>query len=191
MPSFTKRAIKESFLKLLDERPLNQITVKDIVEDCGINRNSFYYHFSDIPTMVTEIITERADEIISQYAPSDNLEACLNAVTEMAAGHKRAILHIFRSVNRDILEEYMMRICRHAVESYIDAAIGEVDISADDREILIRFAQCEIFGQAIAWLGSGMSYDIDSQFSRLCQLMHGMIDMIISRAVEETQINKN
>ena len=42
--SLTKRAIRASFLKLLNERPLNKITVKDIVEDCGINRNSFYYH---------------------------------------------------------------------------------------------------------------------------------------------------
>ena len=37
--SLTKRAIRASFLKLLNERPLNKITVKDIVEDCGINRN--------------------------------------------------------------------------------------------------------------------------------------------------------
>ena len=43
MPNFTKKAIKETFIKLLDERPLNQITVKYIVEDCGINRNSIYY----------------------------------------------------------------------------------------------------------------------------------------------------
>ena len=44
MPNFTKKAIRESFIKLLNERPLNKITVKDIVEDCGVNRNSFYYH---------------------------------------------------------------------------------------------------------------------------------------------------
>ena len=36
MPNFTKKAIKDSMKKLLNERPLNQITVKDIVEDCGI-----------------------------------------------------------------------------------------------------------------------------------------------------------
>ena len=47
--SLTKRAIRASFLKLLNERPLNKIPVKDIVEDCGINRNSFYYHYTDIP----------------------------------------------------------------------------------------------------------------------------------------------
>ena len=41
MPNFTKTAIKQAFLKLLNERPLKQITVRDIVEECGINRNSF------------------------------------------------------------------------------------------------------------------------------------------------------
>lgn len=43
MAQFTKQAIINSFLKLLEETPLDKITVKDIVEDCGINRNTFYY----------------------------------------------------------------------------------------------------------------------------------------------------
>ena len=43
-----KTAIQNSFLRLLEERPLREITVKDIVKDCGVNRNSFYYHFKDI-----------------------------------------------------------------------------------------------------------------------------------------------
>ena len=57
--SLTKRAIRASFLKLLNERPLNKITVKDIVEDCGINRNSFYYHYTDIPALAEEIVRGR------------------------------------------------------------------------------------------------------------------------------------
>lgn len=32
MANFTRRAIKEAFTSLLEERPLNDITVKDIVE---------------------------------------------------------------------------------------------------------------------------------------------------------------
>ena len=42
MPSFTKKAIKEAFIKLLEQYPLKQISVKDIVEECGINRNSLH-----------------------------------------------------------------------------------------------------------------------------------------------------
>ena len=41
MPNFTKQAIKAAFLKLLNEQPLNKISVRSIVEECGINRNSF------------------------------------------------------------------------------------------------------------------------------------------------------
>ena len=51
MSAYTKQAIKNSFLKLLNERPLSRVTVKAIVEDCGINRNTFYYHFADIPPL--------------------------------------------------------------------------------------------------------------------------------------------
>ncbi len=45
MVSWKRSAIMESLLKLLDERPLNKISVKDIVEDCGISRNTFYVNF--------------------------------------------------------------------------------------------------------------------------------------------------
>ncbi len=64
MANFTARAIKASFIKLLNERPLSKISVRDIVEDCGINRNSFYYHFQDIPALIEEIITEQTKTII-------------------------------------------------------------------------------------------------------------------------------
>ena len=57
MADFTERAIKASFLKLLNEQPLNKISVRMIVEDCGINRNSFYYHYQDIPTLLETIVT--------------------------------------------------------------------------------------------------------------------------------------
>ncbi len=49
MANFTKQAIETAFLQLLNEKPLNKISVRDIVEKCGINRNSFYYHFQGYP----------------------------------------------------------------------------------------------------------------------------------------------
>ena len=64
MSNLTKQAIKNSFLKLLDERPLTRISVRDIAQDCGINRNSFYYHYHDIPEVMEEIFRDRTDALI-------------------------------------------------------------------------------------------------------------------------------
>ena len=61
MANFTKKAIKETFVELLEEHPLSDITIKDIVEKCGINRNSFYYHYHDLPDLIEEIVKEDAE----------------------------------------------------------------------------------------------------------------------------------
>ena len=78
-----------------------------------------------------------------------------------------------------------MDVCRRVVQDYAAAAIGRVPVSSEDREILIRFYQCECFGQVMAWLNSGMRYDMARQFRRLCQLAEGMTDMLLQRAMEE------
>ena len=52
MSDITKRAIGASLKNLLREKKLNKITVQDIADDCGINRQTFYYHFQDINDLV-------------------------------------------------------------------------------------------------------------------------------------------
>ena len=49
MPGFTRQIILHTLTELMNEKPLYKITVKDIVERCGVNRNTFYYHSRDIP----------------------------------------------------------------------------------------------------------------------------------------------
>ena len=80
MASFTQAAIKEAFLKLLNQRPLNQITIKDIVEDCGINRNSFYYHFEDLPALVEELVAEQVQALLQKHPTVSSVEECADAV---------------------------------------------------------------------------------------------------------------
>lgn len=181
MPVHTKEAIKNSFLKLLNERPLNQVTVKAIVDDCGINRNTFYYHFADIPTLATEIIMENADRIIHEYANPDSPEACLKAAVQFMTENRRAVMHMYRSVSHDTVAYYLMRICRYTVEAYANAVYGDVAISDADREIIIRFWQCECYGQIVEWLSNDMRYDIQAQFDRLCQMGRGEFSVVPPR----------
>ena len=55
MASSTKAAIITSFLRLVSKKPFDKITVRDIVDDCDINRNTFYYYFQDIYAVLEEI----------------------------------------------------------------------------------------------------------------------------------------
>ena len=175
MANFTKKAIKESFLKLLNERPLSKITVKDIVEDCEINRNSFYYHFQDIPCLIVDIVTEETDKLIAEYPDIDSLEVALDAAINFALQHRKAILHIFNSVSRDILESELLKICDHAIRSYIAKHTEELNVidgklTDSDRELTIKILVNFSFGLTIHWMIDNMNSDILDDFHRLLAL---------------------
>ena len=63
----TRASIIEAFAQLLEERPINKITVKDIVNRCDINRNTFYYHFPDIPSLLLEMMEEKVNALIAYH----------------------------------------------------------------------------------------------------------------------------
>lgn len=117
MPSFTRKAIMQSFLKLVDQRPINKVTIKDIVEDCGINRNTFYYHFSDIPALIEAIVQEEAAELFQTHPTITSYEECIRLAIQEIQKNKRAVLHIYNSANRDIYEHYLMQMCQYIVET--------------------------------------------------------------------------
>ncbi len=172
MANFTRKAIMDSFVKLAGAKPVNKITVRDIVEDCGISRNSFYYHFEDIPSLVNAIIVEKADRIISENAENASLGDCLEAVANFVLDNKKAALNMYRSVSRDVFEHYLMNICRHVVRTYASAVLDSdgSGFSQEDREIMLRYYSAELFGQVIDWLSHGLSYDVVEQFERFQEL---------------------
>ena len=184
----TREEIKSACLRLLDEMPLSQVTVKAIVQECGINRNSFYYYFADVPTLLNEIVMDDADRLIAEYAEVASLEECLVAATQFARENKRVVLHIYRSARRDLFEQYLSRVCHEVIASYCakvyQAVAVREQISEGDRELMMRFYQCELFGQILLWLESDMKYDIQQEFTRLLELRKGFGLEMVQRSLQ-------
>lgn len=181
MPSFTRKAIMEAFMQLLDQRPLNKITIKDVVEVCGINRNTFYYHFEDIPALIEAIVQEQADQIAREHASVGSMEEMLNIAVQSILKNRRAALHIFNSGNRDIYERYLMQTCDYVVGLYLASVIGERKIAREDRDVLVRSYSCWCFGLAMDWMHHGLKEDIQPKLKRLCDLRQGMLEETLAR----------
>ena len=178
MPPFAKREIKNSFIKLLTERPISQITVKDIVEDCGVNRNSFYYHFQDIPSLLEEIIVEMTAKVIENLPEESTFEEKVTAALQEINLNKRMIYHIYGSSNREFYEKQLMKICEHVTRTYIRSREYSERVDSKDLEFVISYLKCELFGQLIDWLNHDMSYDIVEHSRILCRMFAGSMRML-------------
>ena len=68
----TKRKLRSGLITLLSEKPLNEISVKELTDSVDVNRGTFYFHYSDIYDMLSKIedeVFERFDSILNDPDP--------------------------------------------------------------------------------------------------------------------------
>lgn len=169
----TRASIIAAFSQLLEERPLNKITVKDIVDRCDINRNTFYYHFQDVPALLQEMMEEKVNILIENHCALGRPLDCIKPALQYGAAHKQAVLHIYRGVPREHFLLYLNRFARHMVGKYFGNISKTVSIPERDAEILMRYYKGTLVGCLLDWLDAGMRYDLEAEIERLCFLMEG------------------
>ena len=173
MASFTKKAIRDSFVKLLNEKPLSQITIRDIVDDCGVNRNTFYYYYQDLPQLVESIVDEDAERIIRGHPTIDSLDDCINAALEFALANRKAVLHIYHSVNRDIYEQYQWRVSTYVVRAYVDGVLGNRQLTSEDYTTVVAYPTCVCVGLYLGLLETVLNPNVMEPVLRILAFKPG------------------
>ena len=62
----TKRAMADALKKLMTQKPLDKITIQELMEQCGMKRQNFYYHFEDIYDLLRWMFQEEAVSLLEQ-----------------------------------------------------------------------------------------------------------------------------
>ena len=60
----TERAIKQAFMELRAQKPLEKIRVKELCDLACINKSTFYAHYQDIYALATAIEEELVDAVV-------------------------------------------------------------------------------------------------------------------------------
>lgn len=113
---YTKRALKESFLTLLAEKPVNRITVKEVCELAELNRATFYAHYSDCFALLESIERELFDAFAQSLRLVDgsDVSAMITALYDMVERHEDACrVLIFQGMGTSVLDR-MIDIARES-----------------------------------------------------------------------------
>lgn len=177
-------AIEKTFIDLLNERPLDQITVTDIVNRCGVNRNTFYYYFEDVYGLIDDMFREQTRLFLKNY-PVDspnNLKSGFEVATQFLRDNKTAIFHLYNSLNRGRVEEYVYDIAEKTVKHFLDAQAEGMNVSKHDIEVLTGLYTSAFEGVALRWMSEGMSENTTQYINDIDRLIHGITKIILTRA---------
>ena len=146
MAAFTKLVIMRVFENLLSVKPLEKITVKDITDQCGISRNTFYYHYQDIYQVFKAYIDYSLEEIF-KFLQQENEKA-----VEFLENHRTIFENILRSAKSEevhkILDDGSSRFFRYVIDR-----VGEgIDSEPEDREMICAMCQHAVGEIMHEWL---------------------------------------
>ncbi len=157
MNATTKDKIFQTFLDILKEKPFDKITVRDVVERCGINRNTFYYYYSDLYELLEELFKTEISEMVSKYNNGLRWLVGFSHMIETCYGNKKIINNICASRSYEYLETYMFKSCREIMAEYIYDLSQDRNISSEKIEFIISYHQYGLIGTVSEWFRTGMA----------------------------------
>jgi len=154
----TKRAMADSLRKLLSKRGLDKITVKDVVEDCGVNRQTFYYHFHDIYDLMEWVIRYDAEHILSKELDYSDWKTGLRSVMTYIQQNRNLILNAYHSVSHEVVADYLKKLMHPYILQVVRTEAGNLDTPPreEDVDFLVDIYTLVAAGIIMEWIGRRM-----------------------------------
>lgn len=104
--AYTRMVIKEAFLKFLEDKSLEEITIKEICLEANINRATFYRNYEDIYQLFEEIENELIQEAFPNGTNSYDITQLLDVIYHNQAFYKEFFSnHLQSSFIKNITNE--------------------------------------------------------------------------------------
>lgn len=177
----SKKLINDALVALLDEKPLDKITVTDIVKKADINRGTFYAHYASVSDVVTNIFENAYKIIISSihelpHNTDFDISLMLKKLQSVMEQDSEFYKKIFSSdINMKVYEE----ICNVLV-SYVFEHENEIsNVSHEDFVFYTSFYSGGIIKLYRDWFIGELPMSFDELTERCSVLLQELTNVVI------------
>ena len=161
----TRRAIVDATVRLAEKKALNKITVRDIVEACGITRNTFYYYFHDIYDVLEDAVNLAFERLRDSWTEVG--EKNLFDLIDFCMRYKKVWLNLYRTVGHEQLGGFVSkRLHGILLERLRVCAVG-LDVDEEDMLLLCTFFEEALTGCMLRWLRENKEVPIEQAHVRM------------------------
>ena len=155
MPIDMKAAICSSASELLTKKRTKKLTVKDIVEECGITRQTFYYHFQDIPDLICYMMEQGSKELLENCLAQPTLEDKIRYLLSVALNAhpliQRTISTSYQSELEPLLLEQFYSFFDQLTNESASSSLVSDSLTASQRKLLLRYHSLAFLGLVRTW----------------------------------------
>lgn len=174
MANPTKQVLAKALKETMKTKPLDRISIEDITGKCGLQRQTFYYHFTDKYKLVNWIFdTEVLDEV-DDYLKYESWARALEMVFTMVEQNSSFYLNALHD-NFSYFYLHLMQTQRSIMNNIIEELLEGREMKQEDRDFLADFYTNAYVGTFISWINNGMREPGGKVVGRLKKIISGSL----------------
>jgi len=181
----TKKMLVEALETLLRDKPLNKISIQELVDQCGLNRQTFYYHFEDIFNLVEYSFEKGFMLSLYTYKGQALWQEGLKELLIELESNRIVYKHVLCDMSRDQLFNLFYKYISNLVVNAIDDIAKGQSIDLKYKENITLYFSIS-FGSIIEqWIFGRINQSVDE----LVDFLDTLIQDQIAGAVERLRKN--
>lgn len=172
----SRQLIKVALADLLQEKPLDKITVTDIVNRAQINRGTFYAHYADIPDVIQHLIQQAFSSIQVALAQPQQLADIPQVLLKQVQAFLEEDLDFYRKVLSSSVSVLMQEQLVETVLEYLLQHEEDYPIGNHEQYVfLIRFCAGGLSNLYREWFAGKLPLSLDELTQRACAILSTVI----------------
>ena len=181
MASSTKEALANALRQMMTIKPIAKITVKDLVEICGVNRQTFYYHFDDVYDLLEWVFEEDANRVLPHEVVYEHWLEDVMIFMDYLRENSAFTLNVYNSDSRLYMLQYLEGKLEECIRSFAVIVSEGRNIARQDFEFVVKFyAKCAI-GFIAQWMDMGMQFPKEITTDRILRVMDNSVENMLDR----------
>jgi len=176
----TKKALAASIKELMMKKSLAKISIEEIVNHCGLNRQTFYYHFKDKYDLVNWIYST---EVVAFTAESWTYEQWSNGVLEVLTLLKKNQAFYRNALNasgQNTFADYLFLVSKEMIMQVLDSFCATSSVSLEGKDFMAEFITNGFVGIITKWVKTGMTVSPERLHNQIIHLLDNGIGMLLS-----------
>ncbi|MBU3180496.1 dihydroxyacetone kinase transcriptional activator DhaS [Clostridium psychrophilum] len=169
----TKKALALSIKKLMETIPLAKLTIREIVNNCGINRQTFYYHFKDKFDLVNWIYYSEAIESISDCKNYAHWTDGMYKTLVYFMNNKSFYTNAVNTPGQNGFDGYLFEKTYDLIMGVVNDISSNLNVTPTDKNFIADFYTHAFVGITIQWIKDSMKESPELMVDKLNDVVEG------------------
>ena len=185
MAQMTKKALAAALKELLKHKTLDKITVSDLTDACGVNRQTFYYHFKDIYDLLEWVYKDDATRVIPGNKTHDNWKDAYLKIFRYVQENRALVMNTYHSAQRELIVNYVHYEAYLLVKEVVDECAEGLQVQEEDRVFVAKFYQYALVDLVLEWLDHGMKEEPEHLVHQVNMVIDGNVVNALKRMEDQ------